>query len=76
MHVLVSHINGYVSLCLIQARISNALIIPAWGLTRSLITLNHGAKPTLICNSIGLGYVVLVHCTCAFRHIIFLNLTL
>lgn len=76
MHVLVSHINSYVSLCLVQARISKALIIPAWGLTHSTITQCHGAKPTLICNCIGLGYVGLEHGTCAFTHIIFLNLSL
>lgn len=46
MHVRVSHVNSYVSLCLGQARISNALIIPAWGLTLSIITLSHGAKHT------------------------------
>lgn len=76
MHVLVSHINGYVSLCLVQARVSNAFIIPAWGLTRNIITLSHGAETTLICNCIGLGYVGLKHCTCALTHIIFLNLSL
>lgn len=67
MHVLLSHINSYVSLCLVQARISNALIIPAWGLTHSTITLCHGVKPTLICNCIGLGYVGLEHGTCALH---------
>lgn len=76
MHVLISHIKSYVSLCLVQARISNMLIIPAWGLTGSIITLSHGAKPTLICNCIGLGYEGREHCTCAFTHIIFLNLSL
>lgn len=76
MHVLVSHINSYVSRCFVQARISNAPIIPAWGLTRSIITRSRGAKPTLICNCIGLGYVGWEHCTCAFTHIICLNLSL
>lgn len=76
MHVLVSRINSYVSLCLVQTRISNTLIIPAWGLTLSIITLSHGAKHTLICNCISLGYVGREHCTCAFAHIIFLILSL